>query len=181
LPSILESYLLAVANAPTPPLFSSLRPYHLLRNLYDENPEKPTVPRPHTQLAAERNLGRWLLTGHGADGQVSGTLGLDGTESPEDRAKVATEWLERIGALARDEYMTVREGGRGHGAFSAITQRRQAARTPIFRDIAADVFEVTSNLRNLIAHALTQPQYMEDPTRYPDDDGFTAPSAGVTF
>lgn len=186
LPAVLESVLVAIAAAMREPLFSSLRPFSLLRALYDDRPESATAATAFSQLAAERKLVEWLRTGRGAAGSSRVVLTNEADGSIDDRAGAAAGWLERITEFATEHYLPAREGGTGRGSFSAITQRRQASATPIFRDLAGDVVAMTVDLRNIVQQARvrahdSQLQAGTQPGGRSDSTEFQPPSAGMSF
>lgn len=150
LPAVLESVLVAIANSQRPPVLSSLRPYQLLRELYDSTEEEPAAGL--HDVVAIRTLGSWLGTGETASGSPSSVPNVPQVAKPEDRLKFATEWLETIRSLAGDHFMPPdKAGNTGGGVFSQITTRHEASNTPLFRDLADDVFSVTGDLLDLLA------------------------------
>jgi hypothetical protein len=185
LPAVLESVLVAIAAAMKEPLFESLRPYGLLRALYDDRPESATAPNAFSQLSAERKLVDWLRTGRSAAG-ASRAVATSAEDSIDGRAGAAAGWLEQINAFVAEQYLPPRDGGTGRGTFSTITQRRQASATPIFRDLAADVVAVTADLRNIVQQARTRAHEAQAPSHARpgtagDSTEFQPPSAGTSF
>ena len=149
LPAVLESFLLAIANSHRPPVLSSLRPYQLLRGLYDSTPEEPAAGL--LEVAAIQTLSSWLGTGRTVSGSPSRVPNIALGATPEDRLKFATEWLESIRALAGDHFMAPdKAGNAGGGVFSQITSRHEASSTPLFRDLADDVYSVAGDLLKLL-------------------------------
>jgi hypothetical protein len=185
LPAVLESVLIAIGAAVKEPLFESLRPFSLLRELYNDRPESATFATTFT-LAAERRLVEWLRTGRSAAGTSRVVNATDTDDTIDGRAQAAAGWLERINTFATNEYLPPREGGTGRGSFSTITQRRQASATPIFRDLAADVVAVTADLRNIVQQARARAHESETQSRSSsgnptDTTEFQPPSAGMSF
>jgi hypothetical protein len=146
LPAVLEGILLAIAQSQEPPVMSSLRPYRVLRGLYDANSQDPAsgiVPMSVVALLRE-----FILTGSSAPGLGSRIDGVAAAQTPADRAAAAEDWLSTV----RDtsvEYLAP-GGAAGAGAFATIATRLKAAKTPIFRDLAPDVFWATEALTGLI-------------------------------
>lgn len=131
LPAVLESVLLAHAKALQDPLFSSLRPYLLLRALFDDAEADPAQGL--ARVAWERNIAAWLLNGVTGTGRPSGVPGAAGAADIEARVECTVAWLTQVRDFAADFLPS------GKGAFSAISRRDQAAKTPLFHDIAPDV------------------------------------------
>lgn len=154
LPAVLESVLLAIARAHDAPIMSSLRPYQLLRRTYDSGPQEPTSGI--LEISASTLVTNWLRTGDTPPGGVSRVPEATGATSPHDRAEAATAWLESIRELAGTHFMSAgRDGAPGGGAFSVVSTRAQATATPIFRDLAPDVYWATQRLVELIERGRT--------------------------
>jgi hypothetical protein len=137
LPAILESSLLAVARSHEAPVMASLRPYQLLRGIFDDASQDPAGG---------------ILRDNRAD--PSAVSGADATSDVDERARLATDWLGRIRDLAGKHYMTPgQDGAPGGGTFSSVDRRDLASATPLFRDIAPDVWWATRELVGLIEEA----------------------------
>jgi hypothetical protein len=148
LPAVLESYLLAIARAHDVPVMSSLRPYQLLRRLSDATRQVPASGL--QELSSEATLADWLSTGEtpsDLDSKVSGS-------TIEERHAKAAEWLGMIHDYTGTNFLAPNQRGAvGHGAMSIIKTRREASATPIFRDLADDIFLVTSQLTDVLDRA----------------------------
>ncbi|MDT5048703.1 MAG: hypothetical protein QOG75_4596, partial [Mycobacterium sp.] len=146
LPAVLEGILLAIAQSQEPPVMSSLRPYRVLRGLYDANSQDPAsgiVP-----LSVVGLLREFILTGSSAPGLGSRIDRVAAAQTPADRAAAAEDWLSTVRDTSA-EYLAP-GGAAGGGAFATIATRLKASKTPIFRDLAPDVFWATEALTGLI-------------------------------
>lgn len=151
LPAVLESVLLAIARSHRAPAMGSLRPYELLRGLYNASPTADAGPM--VERSADGIVRAWLrgtLTG----GSRSSIPGAAEAESPEERAAVALKWLDENRVLAGTHYMKRQGEAPGGGSYSVIPHREHASATPIFRDIAPDVFWATGELRRIVEEQL---------------------------
>lgn len=160
LPAILESSLVAIAYSHQPPVLSSLAPYLALRKIYDDTPEDPLAEGSGLlTLAAKHHLARFLSTGVTVT-QVPSNVDGTGPTAPsiDARAEAVRQWLQTFGNFAGTEFMRPGDGavmGRlpgapGGGSFAQITNRMQASKTAIFRDIAPDVYWATAQLVGLL-------------------------------
>lgn len=154
LPAVLESILVAMARVQVPPAMSSLRPYRLLRELYDMTPFEPhgAVDEP----SALEALAAWV---HGVPTPApSPTEPADDAlpeELPEKRVERAKALLAAHQKLAGVHFMAPGQyGAPGGGTFSAITDRGTASSTPIYRDLAPDIYWAGTELTNLLDQAL---------------------------
>jgi len=144
LPAVLESILLAIAQSHEPPMMSSLRPYQVLRELFDANSQDPASGL--LQLSAVHLLREFVATGSSDPGLVSRVTSVAAASTPAERVAAATDWLGRIRDTAAEYLPAGTPGARGNGAFSTIPARGTATKTPIFRDMAPDVFWATETL-----------------------------------
>ena len=91
LPAVLESSLLAIARSHERPVMASLKPYQLLRDLYDDS---PNLRRSGIQgVSGEDALLTWLTDGAAAPDGASRVLGRGGATSPDERAAAVDRWL----------------------------------------------------------------------------------------
>ncbi|HTM85037.1 MAG TPA: tubulin-like doman-containing protein [Mycobacterium sp.] len=151
LPAVLEAILLAIAQSHEPPVMRSLRPYRLLRELYDANSQDPASGI--LQRAAVGRLTDFLCAGTGLPQLASRVDGIAAAQTPAERADAAIEWLTMVRNIATEYLSPGSPGAIDHGRFSTITSRAKAGRTPIFRDLAPDVYWATGNLIELIREA----------------------------
>lgn len=152
LPAVLESILLAQTRIHEAPVMGSLRPYILLRELYDANPLGASTGI--LEAEGERRVTAWLRSGRTASGLPSRVPSIAAAETIADRAEAAREWLGVIGRLAGEHFMAPgQDGATGGGRFAEITTRDQASQTPIFRDLAPDIFAVARELTQLVDRA----------------------------
>ncbi|MBV8348497.1 MAG: hypothetical protein JOZ49_13480, partial [Mycolicibacterium sp.] len=148
LPAVLESILLAIARSYEPPVMSSLRPYRVLRGLYDANSQDPAsgiVP-----LSVVGLLREFMLTGSSAPGLGSRIDSVAAAQTPADRAAAAEDWLSTVRDTSAEYLAPGGAGAADGGAFATIATRLKASKTPIFRDLATDVFWATEALTGLI-------------------------------
>lgn len=190
LPAILESFLLAIAQCHQPPVMSSLAPYVALRRIYDESPEDP-VAGIHS-LAAKKHLTQFLRTGVTSTGVESVVPGTGPEVSVDERAQHVADYFREFHEFTGHHYMAPGEclepgspGAAGGGSFSMITVREQAATTPIFRDLASDVFVATQRLIDIVpecAAAATKPETpaygATQPPSGPGGNVYEIPSGG---
>ena len=163
LPAVLEAVLIAVARSHEAPVMASLRPYRVLRHIYDSSAEKKAGGILSRDIAGRRAATDWLSGVRSGEGP-SAVAGVTSESSVDERAKLSTGWLTEIRTLAGTHYMAQGEESEdpatapGGGVFSQVKTREQASRTPLFRDIAADVFWATGQLTTLIEECREQAQ-----------------------
>ena len=149
LPAVLESCLLAIARSHEAPVMSSLRPYHALRRLYDASSQDPGGGI--MELSAKQTLASWLVGGATASGGPSRVPGVGQAVDVDARAELSTTWLQTIRDLAGTHFMAAgQDGAPGGGAFSVVDTRAKASQTPIFRDLAGDIYWATGALIALV-------------------------------
>ena len=189
LPAVLESVLIGMARSHQPPVMSSMLPYRALRRIFDESAREPA--RGLQVLSAKTHLTRWLRTGDSDTGVPSPISGTGQDVAIEERSRRLVAWLHEFGELAGHHYMKAGDGAGpgepgapGGGTFSIIATRAQAATTPIFRDVAADVLWATSQLAGLVPECADTAQ-RPDLEPYGDAEGKGVPpygdSSGGTF
>jgi hypothetical protein len=183
LPAVLESSLLALAHCQQEPVMSSLRPYQVLRALYDDTSQDRRSGL--LGLAAHGRIASWLDGGPAPGGGVSRVPGVAAARTPEERADAATAWLEGIRDLAGTHFLPPGDGAPGGGTFSVINKRRQASATPIFRDVAEDVHRMSGELMTLVGRVRDEVSRPvgADPTAgritVPAETRFEAPKGGT--
>ena len=141
MPAVLESVLLANVFACQEPVFGSLLPFQTLREKYDEG-QDPWVTNSQTPLAGLELLTSWLRTGVGPS--PSHVPGVQQAMTASDRADATKTWLSRMQAQAQ------------HFRDSVPEQRDDAAKLPLFSDLADDTYQVTKMLGDLISQAATK-------------------------
>lgn len=145
LPAVLESVLLAMARSHEPPVMNTMLPYQALRGIYDTSAEDPVSGI--AELSAKVGLIEWLRTGTTGTGWESSVKESGPGMSVDERADRAITWLTGVRDFTGAQYMQPgQDGAAGRGAFSDITTREQASQTPIYRDLAPDVFWATGSL-----------------------------------
>lgn len=162
LPAVLESVLLAIMRCHENPVMSSLRPYRALRAIYDASEDGPASGI--IELSAKARFAGWLRTGQSPAGRSRIPEAAEAT-TVSGRADAAQAWLTRIRDLASVSYLAPgQDGAAGGGGFSTIPNRKVAAQTPIFRDLAPDVFWATGELLAMLPEARAR---AERPSSYP--------------
>src|SRR5699024_3122100 len=164
LPAVLESILLAQTRIHENPVMSSLRPYILLRELYDANPLGPSTGI--LDREGERRLTEWLRDGRTASGVASRVPSIAEAGTADERAEAAKQWLATNGGLAGTHFMAAgRDRAPGGGSFSEIISRDQASQGPIFRDLAPDIFHMVRELDGMVDRALERSRQAEAPAQ----------------
>lgn len=150
LPAVLESFLLAIASSHQAPVMHSMRPYTLLRGMYDGAREQHAQGLEADHRSSRRLLADWIATGTVPSSQPSRLSG----ETPDERRDAAQQWLAAINGFVASEYLSPQLGGSSPGGtYSVVSKRDQAAVTPIFRDVAPDIYEMTNRLQDDLAAA----------------------------
>lgn len=176
LPAVLESVLIAIARSHEAPVMSSLRPYQVLRRIYDDSAEKKAGGILRRAVSGRRAMVDWLADAAPEAGP-SAVSDVTAGSSVDERAALATKWLTAINELAGVHYMNPNRpwGDQaqppGGGVFSVVRTREQASKTPMFRDLAADIFWATEQLVTLVAECREEalrPRHLDEPTRRPD-------------
>lgn len=179
LPNLLESASLAWARAGQHPLFESVKPYILLRQLWDAEPS-PSLPGRTTR--GQRLLHEWLYDGHRQSGEVHMIPGTGPEATPEQRAAEAKAFLERQNQIAQ-AYVPSSKLGAGklfttaERPYADITDRQLAAQVPVFADIAEDVVEATSRLAEILDECLKLGPPQAAPTGMPTSGFHPGPSS----
>jgi hypothetical protein len=148
LPAVLESILLAIAQSHEPPVMRSLRPYGVLRGLYDAHSQDPASGI--VELSAAPLIREFLRTGEGGPGVLPRNPKIAAAQSAEERAVAAEEWLNTVRDVAAQYLPADTPGAVAGGAFTSVPTRTTASKTPMFRDVAPDVFWGTSQLLALV-------------------------------
>jgi hypothetical protein len=167
LPAVLEAILLAIAQSHEPPVMRSLQPYRLLRALFDGNSQDPASGI--VQLSAAGRLADFLRDGSEPSRLVSRIPEIAKAENPGQRAVAATEWLATVRNVAAEYLPANGDGASDRGRYSTIGSRAKAGKTPIFRDLAPDVYWATGTLAQLIRDA--ERQLEEEAARPPEPQG----------
>lgn len=178
LPAVLESSLLAMARVQQAPVMSSMRPYQLLRGLYDDGEFGPASGI--VAISAVAKLKTWLLQGS-VSGLASRIPTVAAATTIEERLDAAKAWLTGPGGpgdLAVKHLLPPPDPGAHGGSFSIIGTRAQAAETPLLRDLAPDVAWATNRLAQVLDEAYAA---ASRETAAPDDEPFSGqlPSGGV--
>ncbi|BBZ36010.1 tubulin-like doman-containing protein [Mycolicibacterium confluentis] len=148
LPAVLESILLAIAQSHEPPVMRSLRPYSVLRALYDSHTQDPASGI--VELSAAGLLRDFLQSGSTAPGVTSRVGPVAAAETADERHEAAQTWLATIRDVAAQYLPAGAPGAAPEGAFTTVGTRSKAAKTPIFRDLGPDVYWATDTLIKLL-------------------------------
>lgn len=137
LPAVLESVLLAVADAHQSPVLGSLVPYQVLRSIFDASEEEPASG---LQILAARDfLANWLASGKTPSGQPSRADAQD----LEGRYENAKQFLETVNKFAASKL----DSSSNNSVPSVrVESRAQGSVTPIFCDLVPDIVVVTEKL-----------------------------------
>ena len=150
MPAVIESILLAYANVQSTPaggkIGDSLRPYRLLRGIYDTGEEGPTTGA--VQHSVVQVLAKWLATGEDPTAGTDGTkLGNTVDERYEAARKIlmqarehAAVFLPTAGRAALPDAINQEK------AWANVSDRRVASRMPLYRDLAPDVDIMVTDL-----------------------------------
>lgn len=174
MPAVIESVLLAYAMVQTAPPGGSpgdsLRPYRLLRGLYDDGDQGPTTGA--VQHPATRVLADWLA---GAPEPAQGgapRVGAPGAAGIAERRRHLEESF--TGAREKAALFLPRRGSAalpGAAAddrpFAHVTDRRAASRMPLYRDLAADVDRVAAELLGRLDDAVAMAENPAEPAAAP--------------
>ena len=148
LPAVLEGILLAIATSHEPPVMRSLRPYQVLRELYDSHSQDPASGI--VELSAAGLLREFLKAGTAGPGVTSRVGPVAAAQTAEERAAAIETWLGAVRDVAAQYLPSDAPGAAPEGAFTTITTRTKASKTPIFRDLAPDVYWATDTLIKLV-------------------------------
>lgn len=176
LPNLLESVSLAWARVGEQPVFGSMKPYMLLRQLWDAEPE-PSKPGRTTR--GQRLLHEWLYNGERKSGELHMIPGTEPAATMEARYAAVKEWLEKQNAIAQAYIPSSRLGAgllrtaNNDRPYGDITDRELASQVPVFADLAIDVAEATARIAEVLEDCRHQGPPTTQPTLMP-----TSPFAG---
>ncbi|MDO5498556.1 MAG: tubulin-like doman-containing protein [Propionibacteriaceae bacterium] len=155
LPAVLESILIAMARSHQNPVMGSMAPYRVLRGLFDASPLGPAAGI--VERSGKQVLIDWLTDGDIGSGAPSRVPDAAQATDPAARADAARSFLAAIRDLAGVHFLAPgQDGAPGGGTFSVIDDRSVAAQSPIFRDVAADVWWACGELTTMIDDAEKQ-------------------------
>ncbi|MBS9533711.1 hypothetical protein KIH27_08945 [Mycobacterium sp. M1] len=180
LPAVLESILLAIAQSHEPPVMNSLRPYTVLRGLYDAHSQDPASGI--VELSAAGLLRDFLRDGTTAAGVTSRVPTVAAAQTPDERAEAAVAWLTTIRDVAAQYLPADAPGAAQGGAFTTVPTRGTASKTPIFRDLAPEVYSATESLIKLVqraAEALASGVTTSGAGLFDDGGGVVIPEGGT--
>lgn len=161
LPAIMESVLIAIAQSHQPPVMNSMLPYRAMRRIFDEGLNGMTAGLDQAHQSAAVNMADWLRTGDTRTGVASVLTGTGPEASIEERAEALRGYLNHWVGFTGQHFMKPGDGAEdglppapGGGTFATVNQRRQASATPIFRDLAPDIYWVANRLLGLLDTAV---------------------------
>lgn len=168
LPAVLESMLLAIAQSSEPPVMRSLLPYQTLRALYDDNSQGPAggILERSGDAVARAFLRTGALAGSG-----SRVPAVAVASTPAERLVAAVDWLQGIATVARKYLPSSHPAADPAGAFTIVANRAQAGKTPIFRDLAPDVYWATGELTTLLQRQASALESDPGGSSAPGDEG----------
>ena len=179
--AVIESVLLAYANIQNQDsngvIAQSLRPYHLLRSLYDSRRDGPTTGV--TTHPSIRHIADFLRTGERPAQQPLG-------EGVDDRYAL---FLQQLNGAAANADNFLPGGGAGlpgtqaqNKPWAEVTERPYATAMPYYRDLAPDVRDITRALKGYLDQAKIEATRQVQPTQFnnPDPLGSSAPQAGTS-
>lgn len=138
LPAVLESVLLAMARVGDNPVGSSLRPYRVLRELFDSAPAPTNHHNGMSTLNGRTVLERWLATAEVPPGGASRVKDAGVTRA--ERAATAVEWLDKGASKVSTVFAT-----------NPVRSRDEASSAPFLRDLAEDVGWAADTLKSWLA------------------------------
>ncbi|WP_448852102.1 tubulin-like doman-containing protein [Corynebacterium sp. 335C] len=151
MPAVIESILLAYANCQRRSGVrgaESLRPYQLLRALYDTGREQPTTGS--VTHSAGTHLAEWFALGE-APQEVENAATL------EERSESARKRLDQY-RLAASLFLP----GGPRPELASIRSRSIASKTPLFRDLAPDVEDMATDLIRRLDQAVAEARNWSD-------------------
>ncbi|HHU68452.1 tubulin-like doman-containing protein [Corynebacterium sp.] len=170
LPNLLESISLAWAKVGEQPVFGSVKPYMLLRQLWDAEPE-PSKPGRTTR--GQRLLHQWLYDGERKSGELHMIPGTQPGADVDKRLAAALEWLGKQNAIAQAYIPSSRLGAgllrtaHNDRPYGDITDRGLASQVPVFADLAIDVAEATARIADVLEECKRQGPPSAEPTLMP--------------
>lgn len=159
LPVVLESMVLALGASFQTPVLDSLRPYRVLRQLYDATPEERAAA--HMSLRAQTELAEWFAGRTG--GRVSAIGDAASALTPDARAEVVQGYLTKWRDQNVGYFLPTSKGGDDDALFGDIADRSIASRTPLMRDLAEDIQWALAQLEGLLPAALAQSRTLPPP------------------
>jgi Tubulin like len=163
LPAVLLSYGVALAQSSAAGNVDPLRPYTLLRQLWDAS-DNGRAPVDHNLLDARRRLQEWLRSEVPPEGSPVKA------RNPRDPDDARLELLERTESLHTHlgvHYMPPGVETPGGGNFSVPERESDVHDYPLFHEVAPDVYYVASELLVI----LRDEQLVKGPADPFDDDG----------
>lgn len=146
MPAVIESVLLAYANVALTDEHGrqggSLRPYHLLRGIYDDSRSGPTTGGVVNHPVVT-HLAEFLRTGSRPS---QDTLGADVDERYELLRSALLQSHQNASTFVADNRSALPGSQPEEKPWAQVTSREFAKRMPLYRDLAPDVIAVTEDL-----------------------------------
>ena len=146
MPAVIESVLLAYANVALTDEHGrqggSLRPYHLLRGIYDDSRSGPTTGGVVNHPVVT-HLAEFLRTGSRPS---QDTLGADVDERYELLCSALLQSHQNASTFVADNRSALPGSQPEEKPWAQVTSREFAKRMPLYRDLAPDVIAVTEDL-----------------------------------
>jgi len=150
--AVLLSSLVALARCHQYPGLDPLRPYTMLRRMWDNTINGSRPDDPALLLAAARPMTSWLRTGETPPGAPVPKAGTLVTPTPEDRRANLQTTLEQVREKIGKMYLSPGQlGAAGGGDFSQLDRPDQLSRVPLYHELAPDVYSVLGRLIELVA------------------------------
>ena len=149
LPAVLMSMLLALAQSSRVSSVSPLRPYAVLRLLWDDTDSGVQEFQSNRQLKANEYLTDWLRNGSTVSGAPSDFLaaGLEESIRRKQLQERVAAVRHNIGSLFLPTGFRDAEGG---GEFSSLDKPEKLPAVPLFHEVAPDAYEVLTVLEELL-------------------------------
>lgn len=152
LPAVLLSSLVALARSTQFVELEPLRPYTVLRMLWDDTTTGRDPADAATLLAAGRPLGTWLRTGERPAGapESPADLTTPTTDVEGRRAEMLANLQELREHVGRQYLVPGFLGATGGGHFSTFDRPGDLLRVPLYHELAPDVHGVLTVLVDLV-------------------------------
>jgi hypothetical protein len=147
--AVLLSSLVAFAHSHQFPELDPLRPYTLMRQMWDDTVGGRDEKDPVLMLAAARRLSGWLLTDETPPGAPPARP--DAPADPEERRTDLLNKLKQLHGHLGRQYLAPGElGAPGGGDFSVLDRPDTLSRVPLYHELAPDVYAIVGQLIELV-------------------------------
>jgi hypothetical protein len=146
LPAVLLSFGLAMATAASAGSLDSLKPYTVLRRIWDDTPTGYPEHAPIETHPATKRLDGWI---RGEPVPSESPSRLAQTSSAAENHATLTERITSIQESVGDNFLRPGQlGARGGGAYSIIDRPEAVFAVPLFHEIAEDVYRQLTVIQN---------------------------------